>query len=153
MLVLSCIHIGCRLEVQQNDNDWQECATIVDSLAYTVKNLDLNSSYRFRVRAENIHGRSEPSLCSDTVTIADNNDNHGSAGMHVAEVITTDDNVDGEQFTIQKGESFKARFQLEDKLGKGRFGVVHRVVEHATGQVWAAKTVKCIKATDKAKVS
>lgn len=57
-----------RIEMQQDNKEWLEIATVVDSLAYTVKNLSAESMYKFRVRAENIHGRSEPSASSDEVT-------------------------------------------------------------------------------------
>lgn len=117
-----------------------------------MKDLQLNSIYRFRVRAENVHGRSEPSLCSDSVSI---NQNHGyniGEQTNQTEMDLTDDNVDGEKVVIRQGGDFKSRFVLEEELGKGRFGVVHRVIERETGRILAAKLVKCIKAKDKTKV-
>lgn len=48
---------------------WLELASVVDSLAFTVKNLKPLCTYRFRVRAENVHGRSEPGMPSDHVHI------------------------------------------------------------------------------------
>lgn len=148
--------------MQQGDNEWQEYATIVDSLAYTIKDLQPGNAYRFRVRAENIHGRSEPSLCSDIVTINANADEHGCTTMtngRSAHLFASNDNmdmnddsVDGSEIVVRQGGDFKARFILEEELGKGRFGVVHRVIERETGQVLAAKIVKCIKAKDKLKV-
>lgn len=144
-----------RLEVQQGDNEWQEYATIVDSLAYTIKNLQPGFAYRFRVRAENIHGRSEPSLCSDIVTINANTVQstiiNGQTAMN-DHLNTYDDSSDENEIVVRQGGDFKARFIVEDELGKGRFGVVHRVVERETGQILAAKIVKCIKAKDKLKV-
>lgn len=62
------------------------------------------------------------------------------------------DYIDGHEIIIRQGGDFKSRFILEEELGKGRFGVVHRVIERETGQVLAAKIVKCIKAKDKLKV-
>lgn len=149
------------LEIQQGDNDWQEYATIVDSLAYTIKDLQPGNAYRFRVRAENIHGRSEPSLCSDFVTINANCEqgimiSDQSATVHVVpdeNMDTPDHSNDDNQIVVRQGGDFKARFVVEEELGKGRFGIVHRVVERETGQVLAAKIVKCIKAKDKLKVS
>lgn len=123
-------------------------------MAYTVKGLQPNSIYRFRVRAENIHGRSEPSLCSDVVKI--NTNHHGyNAGteMEKMEMYSTDGHIDEQEVVIRQGGDFKSRFVLEEELGKGRFGVVHRVVERETGQILAAKLVKCIKAKDKTKVN
>lgn len=59
------------LSAKDKDDDvpWLELASVVDSLAYTVKNLKPSCAYRFRVRAENVHGRSEPGLPSDHVHI------------------------------------------------------------------------------------
>lgn len=146
------------LEVQQGDHEWQEYATIVDSLAYTIKDLQPGNAYRFRVRAENVHGRSEPSLCSDVVMInANNGYNKIADGLSTMMIIENselnEDSTDGNDIVVRQGGDFKARFILEEELGKGRFGVVHRVVERETGQVLAAKIVKCIKAKDKLKVN
>lgn len=144
--------------MQQGDNDWQEYATVVDSLAYTIKDLQPNNAYRFRVRAENIHGRSEPSLCSDIVVINANNSystiTNRLSGMNLSNEYSENSEmeVDGSGITVRQGGDFKARFILEEELGKGRFGIVHRVIERETGQVLAAKIVKCIKAKDKLKV-
>lgn len=55
--------------MQKNNDEWQEIAHVSDTLAYTVTNIEPNIRYRFRVRAENIHGKSEPSECSDYVSI------------------------------------------------------------------------------------
>lgn len=144
------------LEVQKDNDEWQEYATIVDSLAYTIKDLQAGSAYRFRVRAENVHGRSDPSLCSDSVVISTNNEQNKIGNGYAAIDVngnSNDDYVDGNEISVRQGGDFKVRFILEEELGKGRFGVVHRVVERETGQVLAAKIVKCIKAKDKLKVN
>ena len=59
------------LSAKDKDDDapWLELASVVDTLAYTVKNLKPSCTYRFRVRAENVHGRSEAGLPSDHVYI------------------------------------------------------------------------------------
>lgn len=114
---------------------------MVDSLAYTIKGLRPGALYRFRVRAENVHGRSEPSTPSEEVRIS-----LGSA------ISPTQSTVQPENIYIKPGGDFKTRFILQEELGKGRFGVVHKVVERDTGHTLAAKIVKCIKAKDKAKV-
>lgn len=142
----------CSLEMQENDNEWLEYATIVDSLAYTIKDLKVGSCYRFRVRAKNIHGCSSASLCSEIVTINMTNDLN-TVKNKTASILRTmsETNYDNEM-TVRAGGDFRSRFILEEELGKGRFGVVHRVVERETGHVLAAKIVKCIKAKDKLKV-
>lgn len=54
--------------------------------------------------------------------------------------------------TVAPGEEFKANFEVLEELGKGRYGVVHKVQEHATGQKYAAKFIRCIKTKDREKV-
>lgn len=139
--------------MQKDNEEWIECASVVDSLAYTMKDFSPGSVYRFRVRAENVHGRSEPSMPSDEVNIAK------SINGYAIQTIRTDIDAtdsafdDGDDITVvRQGGDFKTRFILEEELGKGRFGVVHKVVERETGQVLAAKIVKCIKAKDKIKL-
>lgn len=140
------------LEMQKENDEWIECASVVDSLAYTMKDLAPGSVYRFRVRAENVHGCSDPSLPSEEVTIAK------PTNGYATQAFSADDATDGafdneeEMTVVRPGGDFKTRFVLEEELGKGRFGVVHKVVERETGQVLAAKIVRCIKAKDKIKI-
>lgn len=145
------------MELQREDEEWKEYATVVDSLSYTMKDLTPGSAYRFRVRAENVHGRSTPSLPSEDVLISQNNEFSSKIcsltnGNKVKNGIASDVGIYGDEITVRQGGDFKARFILQEELGKGRFGVVHKVVERETGQILAAKIVKCIKAKDKLKV-
>ncbi|RZC34745.1 nuclear anchorage protein 1-like, partial [Asbolus verrucosus] len=54
--------------------------------------------------------------------------------------------------TLEPGLEFKIRFEVLEELGKGRFGVVHKVVEKTTAQKLAAKFIKCRTSKDKEKV-
>lgn len=139
--------------MQMESDEWIECASVVDSLAYTLKNLSPGNVYRFRVRAENVHGCSEPSLPSDDVTIAKSTNGYTSQALS-ADIDASDGAFDDDEeiAVVRQGGDFKKRFILEEELGKGRFGVVHKVIERETGHVLAAKIVKCIKAKDKIKI-
>jgi serine/threonine protein kinase len=53
---------------------------------------------------------------------------------------------------LEHGGSFNDRFEVLEELGKGRFGVVRKVVDRESGVVLAAKIIKCRKAADKDKV-
>lgn len=140
------------LQIQENDNEWKDHAIIEDSLAYTVKDLNPTSTYRFRVLAENVHGRSEPSSCSEDVCIdSPTNGRHTEVDSKSSASFNLN-NGSGE-VSVQSGGDYKTRFLVQEELGKGRFGIVHKVTEIETGQTLAAKTVKCIKAADKVKVS
>lgn len=55
--------------MQEEDSEWKEVDKVQDSLACTVKELKAGFRYRFRVRAENIHGKSEPSVSSEQILI------------------------------------------------------------------------------------
>lgn len=130
--------------MQQDESEWMEVATIVDSLAYTVKNLIHDVKYKFRVRAQNIHGKSRPSKQTEDI---------------VLEKPIEEELMDEEERIlstnvpqVKAGGDFKARFEVMEELGKGRFGTVHRVMERETGLILAAKIIKCIKAIDRKKV-
>lgn len=53
---------------------------------------------------------------------------------------------------IEPGNMFDEQYTLHEEVGKGRFGIVYRVTEKASGTRRAAKIIKCIKAKDKEKV-
>lgn len=54
---------------------------------------------------------------------------------------------------LQPGEVFAERFDLHEEVGKGRFGIVYRCTDKLSSKRRAAKIIKCIKATEKEKVS
>lgn len=122
--------------MQDNDGDWNQIAVAEDSLAHTVKEVKVGHTYRFRIRAVNVHGPSEASEASDPVKMEE----------HEAE-----EECDHRP-TVEHGGSFADRFEVLEELGKGRFGNVKKVREMSTGQILAAKFVKCIKLKDKEKV-
>lgn len=124
--------------MQQEAGEWKEVAEVSDSLAYTVKNLVQDIKYRFRVRAGNIHGLSEPSQPTEEIVLSK------------PKKCDSDDRLQIPQ--IKSGGDFATRFDILEELGKGRFGKVHRVMEKESGTILAAKIIKCIKAADRAKV-
>lgn len=123
--------------MQQDGGEWTEVAAVADTLAYTVKNLTHGVNYRFRVRAENVHGYSEPSLPTNEITL----DKLSDQSDEVLQVPQ-----------IRSGGDFRTRFDTLKELGKGRFGIVYKVVEKDSGVIMAAKIIKCIKAVDRKKV-
>lgn len=151
---MTLFHIERSLEVKEQHNDWTVHSTIVDSLSCTLKDLQPGRAYRFRVRAENCHGCSEPSSPTDEVCIslADSPIDSTQNNRDTA----SDDDVECESErmppSVREGGDFKARFETFEELGKGRFGVVYRCVERETGTLLAAKIVKCIRSADKMKV-
>lgn len=53
---------------------------------------------------------------------------------------------------VEPGPEFKGRYEVWEELGKGRFGVVHKVIDRQSNQKLAAKFIKCRTAKDKDKV-
>lgn len=54
--------------------------------------------------------------------------------------------------SVEPGPEFKDRYEVLEELGKGRFGVVHKVVDKTTHQKLAAKFIKCRTSKDRDKV-
>lgn len=105
-----------------------------------------SNTYRFRVLAENVHGRSEPGLCSDDVQIMTNSNSDNSVTSSDCHAM---DDTNDTEIIIRPGHEYKTNYQVQEELGKGKYGIVHRVVDNKTGQIMAAKTVKCIMAAHK----
>ena len=52
----------------------------------------------------------------------------------------------------EEGPLFKERYALHEELGKGRYGVVRRVIEKKSQKSFAAKFVRTVKASDRQQV-
>ncbi|XP_034478596.1 myosin light chain kinase, smooth muscle-like isoform X2 [Drosophila innubila] len=135
----------------KDNSDWQQVARVVDTLAYTVKDLLPQLQYRFRVRAENIHGRSAPSQVSELVQTTRPIKTTAAATAAAAAAENETDTLSS--VSVESGGDFKSRFDIIEELGKGRFGVVYKVQERGQPQqLLAAKVIKCIKSRDRQKV-
>uniref|UniRef100_A0A1B6KRU0 Protein kinase domain-containing protein n=1 Tax=Graphocephala atropunctata TaxID=36148 RepID=A0A1B6KRU0_9HEMI len=56
------------------------------------------------------------------------------------------------QVCLEPGEHFQQRYSILEEVGKGRYGVVHKVRDIHSGLIAAAKFVRCTKKQDKVKV-
>src|SRR5690349_23027094 len=122
------LNLRYSVEMQTNGGEWIEMAAVADSLACTIKNLSAGVKYRFRVRAENVHGYSEASIPTDEIVLTKAIESF-AARPEVPQ--------------IRSGGDFRVRFDILEELGKGRFGIVHKVIEKESGAVLAAKIIKC----------
>ncbi len=52
----------------------------------------------------------------------------------------------------EEGKYFSEKYDILEELGKGRYGVVKKVIERPTGINFAAKFVKTIKTKDREQV-
>ena len=53
---------------------------------------------------------------------------------------------------IQNGETFNDHYEVQEELGKGRYGTVFKIRDKEFANYYAAKFVRCIKSKDKEKV-
>lgn len=63
-----------------------------------------------------------------------------------------EDQCEARHVTVQPGDEFLQSYSIHEELGKGRYGVVHKVTDLRTGCIMAAKFVRCIKKQDREKV-
>lgn len=139
---------GYNIEARKLPEDiWTTLVKGCHSTSYKTQNLECGSQYQFRVRAVNIHGTSDPTKPSEPVTVQEQ-----------AKQKTKDDTDDyDEKFppfelknvSIEPGDTFNEEYDIQEELGRGRFGVVYKVKHRKSGQSRAAKVIKCIKATEK----
>jgi serine/threonine protein kinase len=58
----------------------------------------------------------------------------------------------GKIVTSEEGHLFKELYELHEELGKGRYGLVKRVVEKKSTKSFAAKFVRTVKTSDRQQV-
>ncbi|XP_052903259.1 myosin light chain kinase, smooth muscle-like [Anopheles moucheti] len=176
---------GFVIEMEQNGEERWVCAKRVpNSFSCLLENLQQHDCYRFRIRAENVHGTSHPTPASDLVTLSTGNTNGTSELRANRPVVTSPtssgvsicNDVDnsyhdygGDQGGLESnqhqqsfpatvkfsaGGDFTEQFEVLKEVGKGRFGVVYKVIARQAekGTILAAKKVKCIRIKDKERV-
>ncbi|XP_065051810.1 triple functional domain protein-like isoform X2 [Rhopilema esculentum] len=103
---------------------WHVAAGVVINTTTIIDDLIPSKTYQFRVSANNEIGISEPSEPSDSITM----------------------DLQTESEVLLQPVSWKDNMQMEynisSELGRGRFSLVKKCVEKATGKEYAAKLVK-----------
>uniref|UniRef100_A0AAQ5WWP9 Myosin light chain kinase, smooth muscle n=2 Tax=Amphiprion ocellaris TaxID=80972 RepID=A0AAQ5WWP9_AMPOC len=132
------------------EQQWKHLVSC-NSTSYNVQNLLPERQYKFRVRAENIYGVGEPSSESEPVTVGLVDDDENQE-----EVEEEDDDSEKEpdyrDVTIRTDVKVKELYDVEERLGTGKFGQVFKLVEKATKKVWAGKFIKAYSAKEKENV-
>uniref|UniRef100_A0A8C8SS89 Myosin light chain kinase, smooth muscle n=1 Tax=Pelusios castaneus TaxID=367368 RepID=A0A8C8SS89_9SAUR len=129
------------------DNKWTDLTTC-RSTSYNVKDLLADREYKFRVRAANVYGISEPSQESVFVKVGEKQEEpKDEAELSDDEVKDTE--VDYRTVTINTEQKVTEFYNIEERLGSGKFGQVFKLVEKKTGKVWAGKFFKAYSAKDK----
>ncbi|XP_074157516.1 myosin light chain kinase, smooth muscle isoform X2 [Sminthopsis crassicaudata] len=129
------------------DKEWKELTTC-RSTSFSVQDLLPDREYKFRVRAINVYGTSEPSQESELTTVGEKPEEPKD------EVELSDDDekepeVDYRTVTINTEQKVADFYDIEERLGSGKFGQVFRLVEKKTGKIWAGKFFKAYSAKDK----
>ncbi|KAA0704509.1 Myosin light chain kinase, smooth muscle [Triplophysa tibetana] len=122
---------GYVVELQRLDGrepgDWTELVNQCPNTSYRVcSGLHPQGEYRFRVRACNAAGVSEPSDESDRIKM----DTEGEAQQEVTSY------VDVVTDTTHKARDY---YHVHEKLGVGKFGEVYKMTHKQTGRVCAGK--------------
>ena len=119
-----CYIRGYRVECS-GDGDWEVVANVSHSLSVTVP-VAPGPARRFRVRAENRHGLSEPSQESAPIP----------PRVHAESATPPGDMDDDERpVEVQPAAEFALKYEILEELGKGRYGVVHLVQERDNPEV------------------
>uniref|UniRef100_A0A4W3HZ23 Myosin light chain kinase, smooth muscle n=1 Tax=Callorhinchus milii TaxID=7868 RepID=A0A4W3HZ23_CALMI len=120
------------------EQQWTDLTTC-RSTAFCVSDLSPDKEYKFRVRAVNVYGTSEPSQESDLVRVGEKEDEKESE-------------PDYRDVTVNTTEKVADYYNILEKIGTGKFGQVYRLSEKKTGKVWAGKFFKAFSAKDKENV-
>ncbi|CAG0924894.1 unnamed protein product, partial [Notodromas monacha] len=139
---------------------WIRCGT-TRLTSHQVTELSPGKTYEFRVMAENVYGRSDPSATSRSVHLPDVEKKDKSKKRY--EFDETGKKIRGradekpkdyDQFVfdiysrfmpqpveIKADVSVHDDYEILEEIGSGAFGVVHRCRERATGHIYAAKFI------------
>uniref|UniRef100_A0A8C1TLV7 Myosin light chain kinase, smooth muscle n=1 Tax=Cyprinus carpio TaxID=7962 RepID=A0A8C1TLV7_CYPCA len=128
------------------DMKWTDLASC-NSTSYNVQNLLPDRQYKFRVRAVNIYGVGEPSAESEPVQVGLEAE---GGERHLVDVKKKE--PDYRNVTIRTDVKVKDLYDVEDRLGSGKFGTVFKLIEKSTKKVWAGKFIKAYSAKEKENV-
>ncbi|XP_068439500.1 myosin light chain kinase, smooth muscle-like isoform X2 [Clinocottus analis] len=123
--------LGYKVEVQQEGQDepesWTEVTSRCKSTTFHVRSgLQPLGQYRFRVRAYNSAGVSEPSQESECVKMETKKEKKEESESYIT-------------VTIDTKHKAKDHYNVLEKLGVGKFGQVFRMAHKETGQEAAGK--------------
>jgi len=116
--------------------EWTELTSQCRNTSYRVRSgLETSGEYRFRVRACNAVGVSDPSEESDCIKMETKDGPQEESYVHV---------------DIDTKHAVKDHYHVHERLGVGKFGQVFRLVHKETGRVSAGKFYKGRGSKDKA---
>ncbi|XP_076826452.1 myosin light chain kinase, smooth muscle-like isoform X2 [Brachyhypopomus gauderio] len=123
---------------QSGSGDWKELTSQCKDTTYRVtSDLHPQGEYRFRVRACNAMGVSEPSEASDCIS------------METAGELQEEETPSYVEAIIDTTNKVKDHYNIHEKLGVGKFGQVFRLTHKETGRVCAGKFYRAHGSKDK----
>uniref|UniRef100_A0A8C8ZEH9 Myosin light chain kinase n=1 Tax=Prolemur simus TaxID=1328070 RepID=A0A8C8ZEH9_PROSS len=129
------------------DKTWKELATC-RSTSFNVQDLLPDHEYKFRVRAINVYGTSEPSQESE-LTVVGEKPEEPKDEVEVSDDDEKEPEVDYRTVTVNTEQKVSDFYDIEERLGSGKFGQVFRLVEKKTRKIWAGKFFKAYSAKEK----
>nr|XP_014332955.1 PREDICTED: myosin light chain kinase, smooth muscle isoform X6 [Bos mutus] len=129
------------------DKTWKELATC-RSTSFNVQDLLPDREYKFRVRAINVYGTSEPSQESELTALGEKPE-EGRTKWRCQPADEKEPEVDYRTVTVNTEQKVSDFYDIEERLGSGKFGQVFRLVEKKTGKIWAGKFFKAYSAKEK----
>ncbi|NP_647461.3 myosin light chain kinase, smooth muscle isoform 2 [Mus musculus] len=129
------------------DKVWKELATC-RSTSFNVQDLLPDREYKFRVRAVNVYGTSEPSQESELTAVGEKPEEPKDE-VEVSDDDEKEPEVDYRTVTVNTEQKVSDVYDIEERLGSGKFGQVFRLVEKKTGKIWAGKFFKAYSAKEK----
>uniref|UniRef100_A0A8C0B333 Myosin light chain kinase, smooth muscle n=1 Tax=Buteo japonicus TaxID=224669 RepID=A0A8C0B333_9AVES len=130
------------------DNKWTDLTTC-RSTSFNVQDLQADREYKFRVRAANVYGISEPSQESELVKVGEKQEELKEDEVELSDDEGKETEVNYRTVTINTEQKVSDVYNIEERLGSGKFGQVFRLVEKKTGKVWAGKFFKAYSAKEK----
>ncbi|XP_036059804.1 myosin light chain kinase, smooth muscle isoform X2 [Onychomys torridus] len=129
------------------DKMWKELATC-RSTSFNVQDLLPDREYKFRVRAVNVYGTSEPSQESELTAVGEKPEEPKDE-VEVSDDDEKEPEVDYRTVTVNTEQKVSDVYDIEERLGSGKFGQVFRLVEKKTRKIWAGKFFKAYSAKEK----
>uniref|UniRef100_A0A8C3VF22 Myosin light chain kinase, smooth muscle n=1 Tax=Catharus ustulatus TaxID=91951 RepID=A0A8C3VF22_CATUS len=130
------------------DNKWTDLTTC-RSTSFNVQDLQADREYKFRVRAANVYGISEPSQESELVKVGEKQEEPKEDEAELSDDEGKETEVEYRTVTINTEQKVSDLYNIEERLGSGKFGQVFRLVEKKNGKVWAGKFFKAYSAKEK----
>lgn len=143
-------------KIEAGMTSWVKAAT-TRFLIHQIQSLNPGKEYEFRVFADNIYGRSDPSETSSKIqtkpsaklkrtpwqidAAGNKVRGHGEKQSNYDQFVTDYDATFPMPVKIKSAESVYDYYEILEEIGVGAFGVVHRCREKKSGRIFAAKFI------------